>query len=66
MKIAVLTGGGHVAALNAGIEGITKEATSNDWEVLGATDGWEGMEKGNFVKLNKKTQKESKTTEVLF
>lgn len=53
MKIAVLTGGGHVPALNAGIEGIAKEAASNDWEVLGATDGWEGMEKGNFVKLTK-------------
>jgi len=51
LKIAVLTGGGHVSALNAGIEGITKKASENDWEVLGATDGWEGMEKGNFVKL---------------
>lgn len=51
MKIAVLTGGGHVSALNAGIEGITKEATGKSWEVLGATDGWEGVEKGNFLKL---------------
>lgn len=54
MKIAVLTGGGHVSALNAGIEGITKEASKNGWDVLGATDGWEGMEKGNFLKLNEK------------
>lgn len=51
MKIAVLTGGGHVSALNAGIEGITKEAVDNGWEVLGALDGWEGLEKGNFLEL---------------
>ncbi len=54
MKIAVLTGGGHVSGLNAGIEGITKEAIEKDWEVVGARYGWEGMEKGNFVKLNEK------------
>lgn len=53
MKIAILTGGGHVSALNAGIEGITKAGVSKDWKVLGATDGWEGMEKGNFVELTK-------------
>lgn len=53
MRIAILTGGGHVSALNAGIEGITKKALKKGWEVLGATDGWEGMEKGNFVKLTK-------------
>lgn len=53
MKIAILTGGGHVPALNAGIEGITKEAIGKGWEVLGATDGWEGVEKGNFVKLTR-------------
>lgn len=53
MKIAVLTGGGHVSGLNAGIEGITKKALKNDWEVVGARYGWEGLEKGNFVKLTK-------------
>lgn len=54
MKIAILTGGGHVSGLNAGIEGISKEAIEKGWEVLGAAHGWEGMEKGNFVKLTKK------------
>ncbi|MFP4005699.1 MAG: 6-phosphofructokinase [Candidatus Hadarchaeia archaeon] len=53
MKIAVLTGGGHVSALNAGIEGITKEAVDKGWDVLGALDGWEGLEKGDFVNLTK-------------
>lgn len=53
MKIAVLTGGGHVSGLNAGIEGITKEAVSHGWEVLGVLNGWEGMEKGKFVELTK-------------
>lgn len=57
MKIAVLTGGGHVSSLNAGIEGITKEATKNGWEILGVTDSWEGIEKGNFVKLTEKNTK---------
>ncbi|KXA90301.1 hypothetical protein AKJ62_01160 [candidate division MSBL1 archaeon SCGC-AAA259D14] len=51
MKIAVLTGGGHVSGLNAGIEGITKEAIGRGGEVLGVLNGWEGMEKGEFVKL---------------
>lgn len=54
LRIAILTGGGHVSALNAGIEGITKEASDRDWDVLGATDGWEGVEKGNFLKLTEK------------
>ncbi len=53
MKIAVLTGGGHVSGLNAGIEGITKRAIDNNWEVLGALNAWEGIEKGDFVKLTK-------------
>lgn len=54
MKIAVLTGGGHVSGLNAGIEGITKEALEKDWGVVGAKYGWEGLEKGNLVQLNEK------------
>ncbi len=53
MKIAVLTGGGHVPTLNAGIEGITKTAINKGWEVVGATDGWKGMEQGNFLELNR-------------
>ncbi len=54
MKIAVLTGGGHVSGLNAGIEGITKKALEKDWEVVGIKYGWEGMEKGDLVKLTEK------------
>ncbi len=62
MKIAVLTGGGHVSGLNAGIEGITKEAIEKDWKVVGVKYGWEGMEKGNFVKLTEKNTESIKET----
>lgn len=60
LKIAVLTGGGHVSGLNAGIEGITEKAHENDWEVLGAKYGWEGLEKANFVELTEKNTKSIK------
>ncbi|KXB06799.1 hypothetical protein AKJ52_01580 [candidate division MSBL1 archaeon SCGC-AAA382C18] len=54
MRIAVLTGGGHVSGLNAGIGGITKEARDKNWDVLGSFYGWEGMEKENFLELDEK------------
>lgn len=50
-RIAVLTGGGHVTSLNAGIVGVLSGAKEKNWQVYGALDGWEGMEQGNLLNL---------------
>lgn len=50
-RIAVLTGGGHVTSLNAGIVGVLSGAKEKNWQVYGALDGWKGMEEGNFLDL---------------
>ncbi len=62
MKIAILTGGGHVSGLNAGIEGITKTAKEKDWQVYGAFYGWQGMEEEMFTKLDEKNTDNIKNT----
>ncbi len=51
-RIAILTGGGHIAALNAGIASIIEHARAKGWSVIGALDGWKGMQDGRFAKLN--------------
>jgi 6-phosphofructokinase len=51
-RIAILTGGGHVAALNSGIASIVEHARGKGWTVIGALDGWKGMQDGRFAKLN--------------
>ena len=49
--LAVLTGGGHAAGLNAGIAGVIEEAKKKGWTVYGALDGWQGVISGMFVNL---------------
>lgn len=51
-RIAILTGGGHIAVLNSGIASIIGKARENGWDVVGALDGWKGMQEGTFVSLN--------------
>ncbi|MDR1146433.1 MAG: 6-phosphofructokinase [Verrucomicrobiales bacterium] len=42
-RIAVLTSGGDCPGLNAVIRGVVHAAAHHDWEVIGFTDGYEGM-----------------------
>lgn len=51
-RIAILTGGGHIAALNSGIASIIDKARETGWTVIGALDGWKGMQEGRFANLN--------------
>lgn len=49
--LAVLTGGGHAAGLNAGIAGIIQKAKGEGWRIYGALDGWRGVNEDRFVNL---------------
>lgn len=49
--LAVLTGGGHAAGLNAGIAGIIQKAREGGWRIYGALDGWRGVNEDRFVNL---------------
>lgn len=42
-KIGVLTSGGDCPGLNAVIRGVVRAAAEREWEVLGFSDGYEGM-----------------------
>lgn len=43
MRIAVLTGGGDAAGLNAAIRAVVRRAISLDFDVLGVRNGWDGL-----------------------
>lgn len=42
-RIGVLTSGGDCPGLNAVLRGVVLAASNRDWEVLGFTDGYEGL-----------------------
>ncbi len=50
LKVAILTGGGDCAGLNAVIRGIVK--AKSEEEVVGIRRGWRGALEGTYVKLN--------------
>ncbi|HEX9015399.1 MAG TPA: ATP-dependent 6-phosphofructokinase [Chloroflexota bacterium] len=43
MRIAVMTGGGDAAGLNAAIRAVVRRAHSLDFDVLGVRNGWAGL-----------------------
>ena len=43
MRIAVLTGGGDAAGLNATIRAVVRRALSMDFDILGVRNGWAGL-----------------------
>lgn len=51
-KIAVLTSGGDAPGMNAAIRAIVRTATYNNIEVTGIMHGYEGLIKGEFIKLH--------------
>ncbi|MCH2199651.1 MAG: 6-phosphofructokinase [Flavobacteriales bacterium] len=51
-KIAVLTSGGDAPGMNAAIRGVVRTAVFNDVEVVGVFQGYDGLIKGDFKRLN--------------
>ena len=43
MRVAVLTGGGDAAGLNAAIRAVVRRAISLDFDILGVRNGWDGL-----------------------
>ena len=52
-RIGILTGGGDVQSLNAVIAAVKKTAASNDIDLVGFLNGWQGILDKNFVNLHK-------------
>ena len=50
-KIGVFTSGGDSPGMNAAIRAVVRTAISNDLEVVGILNGYDGMINGNFKKL---------------
>ena len=50
-RIAILTGGGDCPGLNAVIRAVAKKALGQGYEVIGIEDGYEGLVKNKFKKL---------------
>ena len=51
-KVAILANGGDVSGFNAVIRAIVKTAEQNGVECYGFIDGYNGLLKNDFVKLN--------------
>jgi 6-phosphofructokinase 1 len=51
-KIGILTGGRDVPGMNAAIRAATRTALHYGVDVMGVTDGWEGLINGTFQPLN--------------
>ncbi|MHB0869227.1 MAG: 6-phosphofructokinase [Chloroflexota bacterium] len=53
MRVAVLTGGGDAAGLNAAIRAVVRRSISLDYDILGVRNGWAGLlGGGNFQRLD--------------
>lgn len=54
-KVAILTNGGDAPGLNAVIRAIVKTAENNGIECYGYIEGYEGLLRNNFIRLESKT-----------
>jgi len=54
-KVAILANGGDVSGFNAVIRAIVKTAEQNGVECLGFIDGYRGLVKNNYIKLESNT-----------
>ena len=52
MLIGVLTGGGDAPGLNAAIRAVTRKALAEEIKVVGFRNGWLGVLKKEFIKLD--------------
>ncbi len=51
-RLAVLTGGGHIAGFGAALASIQLEATERGYHLFGSLNGWDGLlGKGNLIHL---------------
>lgn len=56
MKVGVLSGGGDAPGINAVIRAVVRKGIQNyDYEIVGIKDGWRGLLKGEFWRLDLKT-----------
>jgi len=53
MRIGVLTGGGDCPGLNAAIRAIVRRAYTDEVEVLGIRNGWQGLVENDVVPLDR-------------
>jgi 6-phosphofructokinase 1 len=53
-RIAVFTSGGDAPGMNAAIRAVTRTAIYHDLHVYGIMSGYDGMIKGNIIRLEKK------------
>lgn len=53
-KVGILTSGGDCPGLNAVIRAIVRAGCGSNFDVVGIYDGWKGIIKENYVKLNTK------------
>ena len=54
-RIAVFTSGGDAPGMNAAIRAVTRTAIYHDLHVYGIIAGYDGMIKGNIIRLEKKS-----------
>lgn len=55
LKIGVLTSGGDAPGMNAAIRAVVRTALSNDMEVIGIQNGYEGLINGEFHNMNERS-----------
>jgi 6-phosphofructokinase 1 len=55
LKIGVLTSGGDAPGMNAAIRAVVRTALSNDMEVIGIQNGYEGLINGEFRNMNERS-----------
>jgi len=51
-RIAILTGGGHIASFHAGMFGVCEEAAKRGYEVIGFRDGYKGTVSDSWLPLS--------------
>lgn len=64
-RIAVLTGGGHIASFHAGMLGICREAEVRGYEVMGFRDGYKGTVSNRTMPLSADLLEPNKAGSVL-
>jgi phosphofructokinase-like protein len=53
MKVGILSGGGDAPGINAVIRAVVRKGTQNyGYEIVGIKDGWNGLLKGEYMRLD--------------
>ena len=53
MKVGILSGGGDAPGINAVIRAVVRKGTKNyGYEIVGIKDGWNGLLKGEYMRLD--------------